>query len=340
MSPHVFARLIGAFAFAVAAPVFAADPALIEAAKKEGEVVWYTTQILDPLVLRLQDAFRKKYSVEIKPVRANSSDIALRVHNEGAAGKMQADVYDGTTTAEVLKREKHALKWLPGNAKELPSDYVDSEGYWVATNYYINTAAFNTDMVKPGTEPKSWNDMLDPRFRGQFVWGNAPSISAGAGFIGTVLKELGEDKGMEYLRRFSTQKIAGVGASARVVIDQAIAGEYAIALQIFPEHAAGGAQKGAPIRWIPMAPAMTANVSTTGVTLGAPHPNAAKLLLEYLISEAGQVIYRDAQYAPAHPKILSLDPEFRAGRRRVVFLTPLEAMNALPKWVKVFKDLF
>jgi len=318
----------------------AADAALVAAAKKEGEVVWYTTQILDPLVLRLQEAFRKAYGVEIKPVRANSTEIALRIRNEGLAGKMQADVYDGTITAEALKKEDLALKWLPDNARDLAADYVDPEGYWVATNYYINTAAFNTDLIKPGTEPKHWSELLDPRFKGQMVWGNAASVSAAAGFIGTALKEMGEEKGMDYLRKLSGQKIASVGASARVVIDQVIAGEYAISMQIFPEHAAGGAEKGAPIRWIPMRPTMSANVSTTGVTKGAPHPNAAKLLLEYLISEEGQAIYRQAQYSPAHPRVPSIDPELRPGKHPVVFLTPREALDALPAWTKIFKDLF
>ena len=76
----------------VAPAARAADAALIAAAKKEGEVVWYTTQILDPLVLRMQAAFARKYGVEIKPVRANSTEIALRIRNEGIAGRVQADV--------------------------------------------------------------------------------------------------------------------------------------------------------------------------------------------------------------------------------------------------------
>ena len=338
MVRHHFITLVASFL--LAAPACAADAELIAAARKEGEAVWYTTQILDPLVLRMQDAFRRKYGVEIKPVRANSTEIALRIRNEGIAGKMQADVYDGTTTGEALKQVKLALKWLPEIARDLPSDYVDPEGYWVATNYYVNTAAFNTDLVKPGTEPQHWNDLLDPRFKGQIAWGNSVSVSAAAGFIGTVVKELGQEKGIEFLRKLSAQKIASVGASARVVIDQAIAGEYAISLQIFPEHAASGAAKGAPIRWIPMAPVMSANVSTTGITAGAPHPNAAKLLLEYLISEEGQAIYRDAQYSPAHPNAPSIDPELRPGKHPVIFLTPREAMDALPLWAKIFKDLF
>ena len=247
-----------------------------------------------------------------------------------------------TALAPAASQAQTAPKYAVDTSwpKDLPGDYVDPGGYWIGTNYYLITAAFNTDLVKPGTEPTHWNDLLDPRFRGQIVWGNTVSISAGPGFVGIVLKNLGEEKGMDYLRQLAAQKIAGVGASARVVIDQAIAGEYSIALQIFPEHAAGSAAKGAPVRWIPMLPAMSAIVSTTGITRGAPHPNAAKLLLEYLISEEGQTIYRDAEYAPANPKIPSKDPEFRAGKHRTVFLTPPEAMDALPKWVKVFKDLF
>ena len=153
----------------------AADEALIAAAKKEGEVVWYTTQILDPMVFRMRDAFQKKYGIELKPVRANSTEIAIRVTNEAKAGKVQADVYDGTTTAEVFKKEGLALKWLPDVAKILPKDYVDPDGYWIGTNYYIITAAYNTDLVKPGTEPKHWDDLLNPRFKGQIVWGNTVS---------------------------------------------------------------------------------------------------------------------------------------------------------------------
>ena len=82
----------GLSALICAAPAFAATPELIEAAKKEGEVVWYTSQIIDPLVLRLTDAFKKKYGITLKPVRANSAEIALRIVNEARGGKTLADI--------------------------------------------------------------------------------------------------------------------------------------------------------------------------------------------------------------------------------------------------------
>ena len=145
--PELFPALALCGAALLAGPSRAADAALIEAAKKEGEVVWYTTQILDPLVLRLQEAFREKHGIEIRPVRANSSEIALRVLNEGRAGKTQADIYDGTTTAEALKKEKLAMKWLPDNARELPPDYVDPDGYWAEVGNRL-------DWIEPFTEVK------------------------------------------------------------------------------------------------------------------------------------------------------------------------------------------
>ena len=318
----------------------AADAALIEAAKKEGTVVWYTTQILDPLVLALTAGFEKKYGIKVAYTRANSTEIALRLLNEAKAGSVKGDVYDGTTTAEALKKEGIALKWLPDSAKDYAPEHRDAEGYWVATNDYLITAAYNTNTIKPGTEPKSWDDLLDPKYRGQIVWGSTPSTSAGAGFVGTVLKEQGDQKGRDFLKKLSAQKIASLGAAARVVIDQVIAGEYAISLQIFPEHAIVSASRGAPVKWIPMKPAMTGIVSTAGVTAGAPHPNAGKLLLDYMCDVDGQTFFRDAFYIPAHPKVPPVEAELTPGRHRAVFLTPAEANDAMPKWFDIYKELF
>ncbi|MDB5534000.1 MAG: putative binding protein component of iron transporter precursor [Hyphomicrobiales bacterium] len=318
----------------------AADEALIAAAKNEGAVVWYTTQIIDPLVLAMNKAFQSKYGIRIDYVRANSGEIVLRLVNEARAGKVQADVYDGTTTAEALKKEGLALQWLPDEAKSFPADYRDQDGYWVATNFYVITAAYNTTLVPAGTEPRSWDDLLDPKWRGQIAWGGTPSISGAAGFIGIVLKEWGEEKGRAYLKKLSEQRIGAIAGSARTVIDQAIAGEYAIALQVFPEHAFGGAKKGAPIRWIPMRPGVSTVVSTTGVTKAAPHPNAGKLLLDFLISEEGQNIYRDAFYIPAHPNVKPIEPELAPSNYHAIFLTPAEANEKMPKWLDVQKEMF
>jgi ABC-type Fe3+ transport system substrate-binding protein len=324
----------------LAGPACAATPELIEAAKKEGEVVWYTSQIIDPLVLRLTDAFKKKYGIQLKPVRANSAEIALRIVNEARGGKHLADIYGGQTTSEALKQEGLALKWLPPNIGEIPKDFVDPDGYWMGTNFTLMTAAYNTDLIKPGAEPKTWDDLLAPSLKGKMVWGNAVSTSAGAGFIGLVLKTWGEEKGMDYLRKLARQDITGSGGSARQVIDMTIAGEFAVSLQIFPEHAASSAEKGAPVKWIPTRPGMASVISTSGVPAKAPHMNAAKLFMEYMISEEGQIVFRDSLYSPINFKVAPLDKEFAPSANPYVVLTPKEAFTDMPRWFSIFKELY
>src|SRR3981081_146239 len=83
----------------------AAEPALIDAAKKEGEVIWYTTQIIAQLVRPVSVAFEKKYGIKVRSTRANSTELSVKIINESRAGRPQSDVFDGTSTVVPLKKE-------------------------------------------------------------------------------------------------------------------------------------------------------------------------------------------------------------------------------------------
>src|SRR5438876_7964001 len=115
----------------------AADTALIEAAKKEGEVVWYTTQIISQLVRPASAAFEKKYGIKVRSIRANSTELSVKIINESRAGKPQSDLIDGTSTVVPLKKAGYVLKWLPEAARSYPAQYKDPEGYWVASNLFF-----------------------------------------------------------------------------------------------------------------------------------------------------------------------------------------------------------
>ena len=326
---------------AAGAPAGAADEALIAAARKEGEVVWYTTQIVNQLAQPMAAAFKKRYGIEVKHIRANASDVALRVANEAKAGRVQADVVDGTNTTPALRKLDLVMRWLPDSVQRLPREYYDAERYWLATNIYILTPAFNTELVKAGSEPRSLEALLDPRWKGKLAWGAGVSSSAGPGFVGLILKDMGPDKGRAYLGRLAGQQIAGLNVSARQVLDQVIAGEFAIGLHIFNNHAAISAAKGAPSAWIPMEPAM-GMLSVASVLKAAPRPNAGKLLLEFLISPEGQAIYRAADYMPADPQVPPNDPKLlpASGGFRAVYFTPEEIDTQMPHWMKVYRELF
>ena len=341
-------RLYGMLAGVIAAgligatPAHAVDPKIVDAAKKEGQVVWYTTLIVDQLVRPVSAAFEKKYpGVRVSYVRNNSTETAVKIINESKAGKMQADLFDGTNTSTVLKKVNLVEAWKPDSAKDWPADVADPQGYWVATNVYVLTPGFNTEMVKKGTEPKVFDDLLDPKWKGKMVWNGSVSTSGGPGFIGNVLHTMGEEKGMAYLTKLSAQKIVNLDVSARQVLDQVIAGEYPIGLQIFNHHTVISAKKGAPSDWIKMEPA-TVVLQVASVAKGAQHPNAAKLLLDYLVSDEGQAFFRDADYLPASPTVAAPDPTLKpeGGHFKATVFSPDDVEDNMPKWKQVFDKLF
>ena len=321
---------------------YAIDAATIAAAKREGEVVWASTQIINQLVRPVAAAFEKKYpGIKVRYTRANANEVAVKILNESRAGRPQSDVFDGTSSVVPLKQEGYVLQWQPEAAKDYPDLYKDPDGYWIASNLYINTPGYNTALVPKGMEPHTYQDLLNPKWQGKIAWNALPSTSGGVGFIGTVLAEMGEQNGMNYLRAFAKQKVANVAAAARQVLDQVIAGEYPIALQIFNHHAVISAKKGAPVDWIKMEPA-TGTLSVIGIQKNAPHPNAAKLLVDFIISREGQQVYRDADYLAADPAVPALDPSLKPedGHFRVHFFAPETIETNMPRWKQIFDDLF
>jgi iron(III) transport system substrate-binding protein len=322
-------------------PAAAADQALIDAAKKEGSVTWYTVQIVNQVVLPIAQAFEKKYGIKVNYVRANSDAVTLRVLNEAAAGHVYCDVFDGSSTVPALKHHNLVLKWLPDEAKEFPPQEVDAEGYWIALYLMVLTDAYNTEQVPAGTEPKSWDDFLDPKWQGKIAWAAGNETSAGSGFVGLVNRELGEEKGRAFLEKMAKQKMIEIPAANRQILDQVIAGEYPIGLQISNHHVLLSANKGAPVNWTPINPAMV-NFVTASVAAGAPHPNAGKLLLDFLVSDEGQAIYRDNGYPPANPKMQTkyqaLIPDGK--KFRAQFFTPEQIDAGLPVWFKEYREIF
>ena len=135
--------------------------------------------------------------------------------------------------------------------------------------------------------------------------------------------------------------MAGLQASARQGLDQVIAGEYAIALQIFNYHPAISAAKGAHVDWIPMQPALAA-LGIVSITKPAPHENAAKLFLDFLTSPEGQAIFRDADYMPVDPEVPPKDPAFRpdGDKFKAIYLTPWQVDSEIARWAKVYDQVF
>jgi iron(III) transport system substrate-binding protein len=332
--------LLGA-ALMPAVPVRAADRALIEAAKKEGRVAWYTTLIVNQAIRPLQQAFEQKYpGVRLEYSRADDSPTALKIVTEARAGGVQADIFDGLYNMMALRRAGLLAPYRPPNVDQFPQALRDPDGYWIAILIYVFAPGLNTDLVSLSEAPKTLRDLLDPRWRGKMAW-NPNSIAGAPGFVGNVLISIGEERGMEYLRALSQQQIVNVEASSRAILDQVIAGEYPIGLMMFNHHTVISARKGAPASWLKLEPVP---VALDGIALlkDAPHPNAAKLLMEFLTSQDGQQVLRQADYLPALPSVPALSPGLRPedGGFQATYLSPPTVDRDMPRWSRIVSDLF
>jgi len=273
---------------------------LIAKAKEEGKLVWYTTMIVDQVVRPIAAAFEEKYGIRVEFVTGGWREVALRVSNESKSGSVSGDVYDSSEALGALLKDGFVEAYRPQSAADYPEDLKDSDGYWTAALLQPMVGAVNTDLVDEKDYPKSFEDLLDPKWKGQMAWTNNPTVAGPPGFIGAVLKSMGEEKGKEYLQKLAEQDIANVPSNQRVVLDQVIAGQYPLVLSVYNYHIAISQEKGAPVAPVHM-DLSHMNTGMAGMLRGAPHPNAAKLFLEYFYSEDGQKIVAEAGYIPANP---------------------------------------
>jgi len=318
----------------------AADDALYEAAKKEGSVVWYTSLIVNQAVRPLVEAFNKKYpGVEVKYARGDSGPNAIKVINEARAGRVEGDVFDGIATTAPLLKAGLVETFTPSEANKYPPALRDAEGRWNALVVYFLTPGVNTQLVGAG-EIKTAQDLLNPKWQGKIAWSTEPSSGAPV-YVGSALQTMGEDKGMAFLRALAKQDIVNVDATNRAILDQVILGQYAIALSIFNHHAVVSAKKGAPVAWLKVEP-IPAPFHSIGLVKNAPHPNAGKLLIDFLLSEEGQRAFADVDYLPAMPSVPAKTPEVKpeAGGFSANFISPAMASDNIDRWVKIKKELF
>lgn len=333
---------VAMLACATTQTAMAADAALIEAAKKEGEVVWYTSLIANQAARPIAAAFEREYpGIKVRITPGTSNDLALKLLAEHKAGSPRADVsHAGSNMASLLEAGVIAQYESP-EAKRYPAALKDPKGFWTAqvTSYLV--AAINTDLVKPADEPRTMNDLLLPKWTNKIAWAAQMTQGGPPGYIGTMMKHLGPEKGIEFLTRLSKQRIINVPANQRVVLDQVISGQYPIALATFSHHSELSKKKGAPVKWLKLDP-VTGTSDPTFLIKSAPHPNAGKLFIDFLLSKKGQEAFRDADYIPADPTVPASIPGLKPeqGGFKAVFLSLPEVHGGMKYWIRIYNEKF
>lgn len=316
---------------------------LIDGAKKEGEVSWYTTLIVDQVVKPFEDAFAKKYPfLKFSVTRLSSGPLVQRILAEHRAKAFHVDVIVANGIA-ALKKTGLGQPFTTPYTDQYPKSYVDSDRTWNAFYSLWEGIAWNTKLVKDDEAPKTWEAVLDPKWKGKMAWGN--SVQTGGPLLVTQMrKQLGEEKALAYLKKLSQQDVRTHSGSIRAVLDQVIAGEVPVGLNMAMHHIAISQSAGAPVAGVSPEPSL-AQSGYVMVIKGAPHPHAAMLLADFLLSpDEGQRFMREVQYNPAHPKVEPL-PELKwiqpnlNGKRETV-MTPEEQEDMMEKSVEIYQSLF
>jgi ABC-type Fe3+ transport system substrate-binding protein len=342
---HPLARLsaclLSSILLLTAAGAMAASETLVKAAQGEKEVNWYTTLVVNQIVQPMAEAFQAKYDIKVNFVPAPWQETALKIINEARAGTPIGDLFDAAPTLYPLKAAGLVASYVPEEAKDFPAELKDPDGLWTANILQMATPAINTDMVSDSDAPKSLDDLLDPKWQGKMAWTSFPSVAGPVGFIGYILKIKGESAGMDYLKRLAKQSVSNVPSNQRVVLDQVISGQYPLALSVYNYHAAISASEGAPVKWLKLDPTLL-TFGTTGLVKNGPHPNAAKLLIEFMLSPEGQAIVAKAGYIPANPKVAATVAELKpeVGKFKTLLMTPDEYAKNEDAWTKIYQDLF
>lgn len=276
---------------------------LINGARAEGEVVFYSAMIVNQALRPLSDAFMKKYPfVKVTYWRAESAGIFTKLAAEARAGKVVADVVEGTGVGESVVQAGLAQPYVTPAIEGIPVTYHDPNRIWTATRRSFFGVAYNTKLIAASDVPRSYQDLLDPRWKGRMAW-HAGSASGADLFVTNLRMSWGDERTRDYLRQLASQRVSSLsGSSARSLVDRVIAGEFSFGLNIFAHHPLISQAKGAPTSSILMDP-VAATVGTMIVPKGIKHPHAAMLLVDFILSREGQLILAEAGYFPTHKDI-------------------------------------
>ena len=269
------------------------DPQLVEAAKKEGELVVYSSSNTEE-IRNLVEGFRKQYPF-INGSFYRSGDYALlnRVRTEAKAGRHAWDVLDMTTYPGYwLAKDGFFAKYSPPERKYIREGHLDEQSYWTSTLSNVNVVVYNTKLVARDNIPKRYEDLLDPKWTGKmgmekyaYEW------------FANVLYVMGEEKGSAFMKKLGEQKITYRGG--RTLNTELIAaGEFPLGIALYLHRARDMRNKGAPIDWAMLEPAV-ANLHPVGLSVKAPHPSAGKLFIRYLLSQPVQESFAKAGQLPA-----------------------------------------
>ena len=300
---------------------------LLAAAKKEGSLTFYTT-IAEKDIPTIVLPFEKKYGIKINIWRAGTDKVLQRTLAEAAARRYEVDaIHFGSPEMEALHREKILQPVNSPYFKELIPGALPAHREWVATILSVWVQSYNTNLIKKKDLPKTYRDLLDPKWKGKL------GIEVkNQEWFSTVAEELGGEPGIKFFRELVAKNGISVRQGHSLLNNMVISGEVPMALTVYNYLAETAKQKGAPIDWFAIEPAV-ARSNAIGIALRAPHPNAALLFYDYMITDA-QKPFASLDYVPTNTHVPSPLKNIR-----FKLVDPVSVLDQMDKWTKLYQEI-
>ena len=301
---------------------------LVQKAREEGSVVLYTS--LAPSESKpLAEAFEKKYGVKVELWRAISEKVVQRVITEAQGRRNSVDVIETNgPEMEMLAREKLLAEVHSPYLADLPADAIPPHRTWYPDRLNFFVVGFNTNKVQRAEIPATYEGFIDPRWRGRIGL-----EATDAEWMATLIKAWGNEKGMAYFRKLSDMK-PDVRKGHVLLAELVAAGEVPVGLTMYNSNILSLKRKGAPIDFVPVQP-VAARPQGIGVARAAPHPHAALLFADFVLSPEGQKLFESMGRVPASTKVKS---ELNNFPFRMI--EPATVLDEAERWEKLWNELF
>ncbi|MBV8823942.1 MAG: extracellular solute-binding protein [Hyphomicrobiales bacterium] len=304
------------------------DQRLLAGGRREGTLVLYTSLATTEAV-PLIGAFERKYGVKVQLWRALSENILQRTIAEARARRHSVDVIEtNSPEVEALAREGLIGEFSNPHVADLHPWALPPHRLWIGDRVDLRVAAFNTGKVRRDEIPATYEGFLDPAWKGRIA-----VEAADDEWLGAVMKYWGEDRGTAFVRRLAALKPDV--RKGHVLIAQLVAvGEVTVALTAYSGNAESIKRKGGPVDWAPVEP-LVGRLQAIALARQAPHPHAALLFADFLLSPEGMQLLQEMSRVPTSRAMPTpLDTT------KYVLVDPAQPREEAVKWQRIWKELF
>lgn len=333
------AIVLGALLLGGARPVRAESDALLAAARGEGSVTWYTAHTDGETAEAVGRGFTARYpGIKVTAIRTTAQVAYERLLNDLKNSVAQCDVFSSTDIGHYLTlKAKGALaRYVPEAATQVSPEFqgLDPDGFYYPTSAGTVLITYNTKLLKAEDAPKNWPDLLDPKWRNKVSVGH-PAFS---GYVGNWVLAMRKLYGWEYFDKLEKNR-PQIGRSVNDTVTMLNAGERTVAA------GPGGTtlasmDKGNPLALVYPTDGALLMVSPSAVLANAPRPNAARLFMEFLLSEDAARIAVKFRGESLRPEVKPLAGAIPLNEVKLIRLTPAEILTGIPEVIEQWRDTF